>query len=173
MDYGPFFKSQHTRTELTLKPYTVQVWSRYPPESGGGENPRSPPSGWHNNTFLEMKISRTRLKNLTSRHRRTRDSYFCPSRSGTAIVSFGAGVPVQHKRPSTSKGMLRRAQLYSARARTMLEGALTSPASCSFTTASVCFDPGRHYIELVFGNANTTQQGTLIIRKRKCSNCHC
>ena len=35
--YGPFIKSQLTRTQLTLRPYVVHIWSRDPPISGGTE----------------------------------------------------------------------------------------------------------------------------------------
>ena len=38
VDYQPFIKSQPTRTQLTLRPYVVQIWSRHPPESGVNEN---------------------------------------------------------------------------------------------------------------------------------------
>ena len=34
VDYEPFIKSQLTRTKSTLRPWVVQIWSRYPPESG-------------------------------------------------------------------------------------------------------------------------------------------
>jgi hypothetical protein len=37
VDCGPFIKSQLALTQLILRPYVVQVWSRYPPESGGNE----------------------------------------------------------------------------------------------------------------------------------------
>jgi hypothetical protein len=37
VDYGPFIKSQFAPTQLTSRPCMVQIWSRYPPESGGNE----------------------------------------------------------------------------------------------------------------------------------------
>jgi len=37
VDYGPFSKSQLNRPQLTFRPYAAQMWSRFPPESGGNE----------------------------------------------------------------------------------------------------------------------------------------
>ena len=37
VDYAPLIKSQLTRTQLTLRPYVVQIWSRNTPEYGVNE----------------------------------------------------------------------------------------------------------------------------------------
>jgi hypothetical protein len=66
VDYGPFIKSQLARTQLTLRPYVVQIWSRYPPESGGGRSLDSPPSGCvFTRVFAPHPRPRENLRNQT------------------------------------------------------------------------------------------------------------
>jgi hypothetical protein len=52
--HGPFIKSQFTWTQLTCRPYAVNIWSRDPQESGGEKYLLS--TKWRTH-FMVMRLS--------------------------------------------------------------------------------------------------------------------